>query len=65
MIGPKNHSLFKKPKVYHYCSYHLMCTVNKKDKCKDGMKTAKLAKVQKVKKGGKSINKAYHAFLCD
>ena len=44
MFGPKDHPLFKKPKVYHWCPYHLMSTVPKEEKCEKSKKIAKMDK---------------------
>ena len=41
-----------------------MWTVHKEDKCEKGKKMTRMEKAQKDKRGGKNINKAYHAFLC-
>ena len=44
MFGPKDYLLFKKPKVYHWCPYHLIWMVNYEEKCEKGKKMAKLDK---------------------
>ena len=60
-----DHPLFKKPKVYHWCSCHFIWTIHKEDKFEKCLKMSKLDKVHKEKKGGKNINKAYNFFPCE
>ena len=52
MLGPKNHHLFKKPKVYHQCPYHAVWEIHAEDKHEKDRKMAKLG-VHKEKLKGK------------
>ena len=64
MFSPKDHPLFKEPKVYHWCHYHLTWTVHREDKFEKGKKVSKMDEAQKEKRGERtSTRPTMHSYV--
>ena len=64
MFSPKDHPLFKEPKVYHWCRYHLTWTVHREDKFEKGEKVSKMDEAQKEKRGERtSTRPTMHSYV--